>query len=643
MMGPRPIPPAYETRRSPWSLHPAAWTAGLLALVVFFVPGAIWAARWNSAMPDLHLTVGLAFAAGLALSVLPRPPRARYQALCIVAMGTPVVLWQLWAVDRFRAPAGLWPHLNYLGLRLGDWGERLLSGEAITNPIPFIFLVLCGAWLAVAGGVVLALRGRRPWPIVLTLGTTLVFALNDAPGIELLRFPVFAAAAAALVARVRLLDRAEAWRGEGVRFSNAVAPVSVLVAVVAVLGLWTAVRALPHAWLPHDLQPPWIEERSSGAAAVAPPPAPPAPAPLPPPPPPPPPPRPPEPEPPPPPPPPEPEPEPPEPEPPEPTPPEPPEAVSDPEPPPDPPPLWWLALLYGGGGLVMLGAATGVVWRMTLRGPTTPERTWIALLRMARPLRLVPARVHTPGEFALALAGAAPAASPHVGRLADDYSGVRYGGLWPTRADDLANLRAWEATKRALMRHYLRRLRWRLTHPLALAGGLRDARRTWRVHDDRPTARRWLGRRGLALAAALAGVIAIAVLARGWVFEDGPATAPASEARSAEAAPSPAATDAPDTPAEAASEEAPPGADASGATDGAAEGAVDPGDADPGAQAPEADTAEATPRTWEVEPGDTLSAIAEATGTTVEEIVRLNDLPDADTIYAGQILLLPDP
>ncbi|MCY3919497.1 MAG: LysM domain-containing protein, partial [Chloroflexi bacterium] len=211
------------------------------------------------------------------------------------------------------------------------------------------------------------------------------------------------------------------------------------------------------------------------------------------------------------------------------------------------------------------------------------------------------------------------------------------------RADDLANLRAWEATKRALMRHYLRRLRWRLTHPLALAGGLRDARRTWRVHDERPTGRRWRGRRGLAIAGALAGVVVIAVLARGWVLDDGPATAPPDEARGAEALPAPAATDAADTPAETASGEESTGADTAGPADAAAEEAVDAGDTDPGAQAPEADTAEATPHTWEVQPGDTLSAIAQATGTTVEEIVRLNDLPDADTIYAGQILLLPDP
>ena len=42
-------------------------------------------------------------------------------------------------------------------------------------------------------------------------------------------------------------------------------------------------------------------------------------------------------------------------------------------------------------------------------------------------------------------------------------------------------------------------------------------------------------------------------------------------------------------------------------------------------------------------PGDTLTAISAETGASIEEIVRLNDLPDPDTIHVGQVLILPTP
>ena len=46
-------------------------------------------------------------------------------------------------------------------------------------------------------------------------------------------------------------------------------------------------------------------------------------------------------------------------------------------------------------------------------------------------------------------------------------------------------------------------------------------------------------------------------------------------------------------------------------------------------------------KTYRIEPGDTLSGIAEKFGTTVEELCRLNDIEDPDMIYAGQVLILP--
>jgi N-acetylmuramoyl-L-alanine amidase len=48
-----------------------------------------------------------------------------------------------------------------------------------------------------------------------------------------------------------------------------------------------------------------------------------------------------------------------------------------------------------------------------------------------------------------------------------------------------------------------------------------------------------------------------------------------------------------------------------------------------------------TAATYVVQPGDTLSAIAQRHGTTVDELTAANDLPDPDRIRVGQPLELP--
>ncbi len=47
--------------------------------------------------------------------------------------------------------------------------------------------------------------------------------------------------------------------------------------------------------------------------------------------------------------------------------------------------------------------------------------------------------------------------------------------------------------------------------------------------------------------------------------------------------------------------------------------------------------------TYIVKPGDTLSAIADQFGTTVEAIVKANDIEDPDFISEGQELKIPRP
>ncbi len=50
-----------------------------------------------------------------------------------------------------------------------------------------------------------------------------------------------------------------------------------------------------------------------------------------------------------------------------------------------------------------------------------------------------------------------------------------------------------------------------------------------------------------------------------------------------------------------------------------------------------------TPGTYTVIAGDTLWAVAERFETTVDAIVALNSLADADSIEVGQVLKLPGP
>jgi LysM repeat protein len=44
---------------------------------------------------------------------------------------------------------------------------------------------------------------------------------------------------------------------------------------------------------------------------------------------------------------------------------------------------------------------------------------------------------------------------------------------------------------------------------------------------------------------------------------------------------------------------------------------------------------------YEVQPGDTLSAIAQRFGSSVQAIAQRNDLADPDSIFPGQILRIP--
>ncbi|GAB4331606.1 MAG: hypothetical protein Kow0010_17110 [Dehalococcoidia bacterium] len=62
----------------------------------------------------------------------------------------------------------------------------------------------------------------------------------------------------------------------------------------------------------------------------------------------------------------------------------------------------------------------------------------------------------------------------------------------------------------------------------------------------------------------------------------------------------------------------------------------------PATETPAATETPGGPRTYTVQPGDTLGAIAQQFGVTVEAIVVANGIDDPDFIDVGQVLVIPD-
>jgi LysM repeat protein len=62
----------------------------------------------------------------------------------------------------------------------------------------------------------------------------------------------------------------------------------------------------------------------------------------------------------------------------------------------------------------------------------------------------------------------------------------------------------------------------------------------------------------------------------------------------------------------------------------------------PGTPVPLTPTPSSGPRSYTVQPGDTLSTIAAKFGVTQEAIQRANNLDDPNSIYAGQVLVIPE-
>ena len=63
---------------------------------------------------------------------------------------------------------------------------------------------------------------------------------------------------------------------------------------------------------------------------------------------------------------------------------------------------------------------------------------------------------------------------------------------------------------------------------------------------------------------------------------------------------------------------------------------------DEGAQASDAEASVKPGRQYKVEPGDTISSVAEANGLTFEELAEYNDIPYPYNLAVGQIIVIPE-
>lgn len=61
----------------------------------------------------------------------------------------------------------------------------------------------------------------------------------------------------------------------------------------------------------------------------------------------------------------------------------------------------------------------------------------------------------------------------------------------------------------------------------------------------------------------------------------------------------------------------------------------------PGTAAPTSPPLASGQRTYTVQAGDTLASIALAFGVDIQELIRINNIADPDTIYVGQVLTIP--
>ena len=231
-----------ESRR--WRAMEAAITLGILLIVVLSVADSIAAADWVSGMPELRLTAVLALVVAVGLS-----RRSVHWLAALPAgllLGAIFVLWQVLGMEQFDGQSWFWERFTDLRFRLADWFTQAFNDGITTDNVPFVLFIVAAIWLATFPTVLLVLRRRNPWPLLILLGIVLSINVSYLDGKQWdTNFAFFIAGAALLLMRTSLLSRMERWRRRGTPFPDFISISFLAVTIVAVAGLMLISRAAP--------------------------------------------------------------------------------------------------------------------------------------------------------------------------------------------------------------------------------------------------------------------------------------------------------------------------------------------------------------------------------------------------------------
>ena len=227
-----------------WRLMEGAISALVVLVVSFPVMNSITRAGWVDDMPDLRLVGFLALVAAALLSA----SRLHWAVAVLLSLpiGAAVVFWQVLTVDSVAGQPFFFDRFEDLWFRLEDWFTQAFNAGITTDNLPFVLFVTAVSWLLIFFGSFAVLRGRHPWPLIVTLGVMLAINVSYLDGKQWdTNFAFFAAGAAMLVMRTNLLARMEGWRAEGARFPDFISLSFLVATLIAIIGIMVLTRAVP--------------------------------------------------------------------------------------------------------------------------------------------------------------------------------------------------------------------------------------------------------------------------------------------------------------------------------------------------------------------------------------------------------------
>ena len=231
-----------DTRR--WRAMESAITLGILLIVLVSVTDSIASAGWVDGMPDVRLTAVLALAVAAALSW--RSVHWLPALLGGLLLGAIVVFRQVLSMEQFDGQSWFWERFTDLRFRLDDWFTQAFNDGITTDNVPFVFFIVVAIWLVTFPCVLLVLRRRNPWPLLILLGVVLSINVSYLDSEQWdFHFAFYVGGAALLVMRTSLLSRMARWRARGTPFPDFISFSFIIVTFVAVVGLMAISRAAP--------------------------------------------------------------------------------------------------------------------------------------------------------------------------------------------------------------------------------------------------------------------------------------------------------------------------------------------------------------------------------------------------------------